>query len=147
MKLTRIKYSYQHLKCPGNIQRISSIYSKNTVSWEIEEIHLLFFSGGAEIVNSTVVRIFYTDLVGNKNRNDVKYDLDGLIGNCWNFSNLVYYFLLVTALYGGLLSLFLGFSCVSFCEIIYFLIIRTLMETLNKPKRNRINVEMFKRKH
>ncbi|KAG5896889.1 hypothetical protein JTB14_033527 [Gonioctena quinquepunctata] len=76
--------------------------------------------GGITIKNHSVFRVFYNDLVGVKNRRDVKYEWHTLL-----------------AYYGGLLGLFLGFSFVSGVEIIYFFTIRLIADaTKNSAKKN-----------
>nr|CAH7763433.1 unnamed protein product [Callosobruchus chinensis] len=57
--------------------------------------------------DSSILNVYFNDLVGIKNRMDVKFDWHTLL-----------------AYYGGLLGLFLGFSFVSGVEIIYFFVVR-----------------------
>ncbi|XP_072380882.1 pickpocket protein 28-like [Diabrotica undecimpunctata] len=70
-------------------------------------------SGGVELKDHSVLRIFFNDLVGLKNRRQVNFTWDQLV-----------------AFYGGLLGIFLGFSIVCGIEIFYFFMKRILTHTM-----------------
>nr|CAI5863432.1 unnamed protein product [Callosobruchus analis] len=67
--------------------------------------------------DSSILNVYFNDLVGIKNRMDVKFDWHTLL-----------------AYYGGLLGLFLGFSFVSGVEIIYFFVVRLTTGLVKKQK-------------
>ncbi|XP_074029493.1 sodium channel protein Nach [Leptinotarsa decemlineata] len=93
--------------------------------------------GGIDIKNHSVFRVFYNDLVGIKNRRDVRFDWHALLGEYFSLNMHNFNFKIATY-YGGLLGLFLGFSFVSGVEIIYFFTIRLFVDaTKNKSKLTR----------
>uniref|UniRef100_A0A6P7F4N0 Sodium channel protein Nach-like n=1 Tax=Diabrotica virgifera virgifera TaxID=50390 RepID=A0A6P7F4N0_DIAVI len=83
--------------------------------------------GGVHLKNHSVVRVFFNDLVGVKNRTDVKFNWHSLL-----------------AFYGGLLGLFMGFSFISGIEIIYFFTVLPLKST--NSSLNRVLKSTSKRK-
>ncbi|XP_056643588.1 sodium channel protein Nach-like [Diorhabda sublineata] len=90
--------------------------SQGVLSTEFSTNHLNVYTG-IKLVNHSVIRIYFNDLVGTKNRTDVRF----------NWHSLIAYF-------GGLLGLSMGFSLISAMEIVYFLSTRVL--TTIKTKNN-----------
>ncbi|XP_044750328.1 sodium channel protein Nach-like [Coccinella septempunctata] len=72
---------------------------------------------GVNISNHSVLRVYFDDLVGTRNRRSV-------IGNWQTF----------LAFYGGILGLFVGFSFIAGIELIYFFTVKILIDS-RKPKK------------
>ncbi|XP_066589222.1 sodium channel protein Nach-like [Prorops nasuta] len=79
---------------------------------------------GFNIFNYSIVHIFFGDLVSIQYRRNVQYDWRNLFAS-----------------FGGLLGLFSGFSLMSGFELIYFFIIRLIIDALSKKRQKPVEKE------